>query len=661
MNKFLLTLGVAAAATFGAYSANPSVSPPEGTLDMDIYAGGVGNVEVNVKATINRDCEGFATLMRNGEIVKSVPASNERYVYCLDGFSKVTTGKPNIGFYTGYPSPATRPGNYTVTIPSDFYRINGVGNDAFVLSYVIPGTDYDMVESPAFSSSVASLTEIKLTFVGCTNVKYNSGAKCYFETSGADVNFTPVINGNVVTIAVPESVNVPGNIAVNCAKGAFSFTNKDGESGTSNQIFGRYTIANTSQGSSVDGYVLTGKDGEAAVGVYDKIEAYEQIKTENTSYGQTYYTYSNRFFNLALPEGCLTSTVMMSRPQFYTEDKTTKAGSTFTLTPNADKTGFYLTTSGETANEMPLANGTYYLIVPAGAFYYTTSAGGRTACPKLEFGPFVIMDMATTGYYLNPDPEEPLTELQNIVITFDEGSTVEWSPSEWGQINYKTVEYDFRGVAKDNTLSINLPKAFTVPGEWTLSIPSQALTVNGKPFSIEATYTIYRSYITDVKVSCNGDPVTATLNTEDEEYGTPYWSVDLKTADNSKTADLVFELPYGYDSLYYQIQSVGGGPVLAGIPATDLVAAGYVLAENNTIPNLAVGATPLAFAYGQEGTVTEPTLMVVNVSGSVGVEAIDAEEGEVEYFNLQGVKVEKPENGVYIKVVNGKATKAVVK
>lgn len=44
-----------------------------------------------------------------------------------------------------------------------------------------------------------------------------------------------------------------------------------------------------------------------------------------------------------------------------------------------------------------------------------------------------------------------------------------------------------------------------------------------------------------------------------------------------------------------------------------------------------------------------------------GVASIFAGEGEAAYFNMQGVKVANPENGLFIKVVNGKASKVLVK
>lgn len=57
-------------------------------------------------------------------------------------------------------------------------------------------------------------------------------------------------------------------------------------------------------------------------------------------------------------------------------------------------------------------------------------------------------------------------------------------------------------------------------------------------------------------------------------------------------------------------------------------------------------------------------LYVINYDAKItesGVAAIEAENGEAEFFNLQGVKVAKPENGLYIKVQNGKASKVLVK
>ncbi|MBR5332616.1 MAG: hypothetical protein IKV32_04905 [Muribaculaceae bacterium] len=51
----------------------------------------------------------------------------------------------------------------------------------------------------------------------------------------------------------------------------------------------------------------------------------------------------------------------------------------------------------------------------------------------------------------------------------------------------------------------------------------------------------------------------------------------------------------------------------------------------------------------------------ITIREFTGVEAIEVEEGEAVYYNLQGVKVVNPENGVFIKVQGNKASKVLVK
>lgn len=53
--------------------------------------------------------------------------------------------------------------------------------------------------------------------------------------------------------------------------------------------------------------------------------------------------------------------------------------------------------------------------------------------------------------------------------------------------------------------------------------------------------------------------------------------------------------------------------------------------------------------------------LVIDGKKNTAVAGIDAEEGEAIYFNLQGVKVANPENGLFIKVQGKKATKVVIR
>ena len=62
----------------------------------------------------------------------------------------------------------------------------------------------------------------------------------------------------------------------------------------------------------------------------------------------------------------------------------------------------------------------------------------------------------------------------------------------------------------------------------------------------------------------------------------------------------------------------------------------------------------------EDGTLTKSPLHVFNLAIPTAVEGIEAEvDGEAEYFNLQGVKVQNPEKGIFIRVQNGKAVKIV--
>ena len=65
------------------------------------------------------------------------------------------------------------------------------------------------------------------------------------------------------------------------------------------------------------------------------------------------------------------------------------------------------------------------------------------------------------------------------------------------------------------------------------------------------------------------------------------------------------------------------------------------------------------FAY-DDATGLKSEVKTINVSNTVGIEGIAAEDGAAEWFNLQGVRVAAPQHGIYVRVANGKAAKVVV-
>lgn len=68
-----------------------------------------------------------------------------------------------------------------------------------------------------------------------------------------------------------------------------------------------------------------------------------------------------------------------------------------------------------------------------------------------------------------------------------------------------------------------------------------------------------------------------------------------------------------------------------------------------------------SLTIGKSATGNNPTIktMTVYYDQATGVESVIAEDGEAVYYNLQGVRVNNPERGIFVKVQNGKAVKVV--
>lgn len=73
-------------------------------------------------------------------------------------------------------------------------------------------------------------------------------------------------------------------------------------------------------------------------------------------------------------------------------------------------------------------------------------------------------------------------------------------------------------------------------------------------------------------------------------------------------------------------------------------------------------STPITVTVEKNGVSASYPFYVFTTSTLSGVESIDAEAttGEAVYYNLQGVRVANPQNGIFVKVVNGKAAKVVL-
>ena len=139
-------------------------------------------------------------------------------------------------------------------------------------------------------------------------------------------------------------------------------------------------------------------------------------------------------------------------------------------------------------------------------------------------------------------------------------------------------------------------------------------------------------------------------------FGNPKWSTEMMTEKDGEWELMYNECAagsfgikqvnqFGQQKIWYA--SAGDGVIGLATPTEAVVnGTNWTLTE----------AGAYIFTFNPE------TLkLTVKVNPNVGVETIGVAEGEAEYFNLQGARVENPAAGIYVKVLNGKATKVVVK
>lgn len=133
------------------------------------------------------------------------------------------------------------------------------------------------------------------------------------------------------------------------------------------------------------------------------------------------------------------------------------------------------------------------------------------------------------------------------------------------------------------------------------------------------------------------------------------------TADDA-TVTFGFEGLPEWVEVYAAISSEGAAAVRR-IPADELATEGFAALENNEA-EFGIGDHQVAWYYVFNGKTIgeqpETVLVKVTKGTQAGVDAI-ASDAEAEYFNLQGVKVENPDEGLYIRVSNGNAAKVLVK
>lgn len=497
MKKFL-QLAVAFAATVALSAPICAADAPfDGekyeTVNLEAVPDGVSNYEnYSNRWTINRSCKEFATLVRNGHILKQVPASNVRDVYTFEEFSKTESGSLHVTFYSNQATtPAKYTGYYTVIIPAGFlFAPDGTPNDEIRANYYVNNSEF--IAEPATGSTVETLSKITLTFPDALTLSY-SGTPCDYEfvpygsalgddeTAPDNSKISPSIEGNVATFTFPQPITTPGRMMLTLNTGTFTTTYAEGPESSRN-FFGGITIVVSGTNTDQQDWTVT-----PAEGTYTGFASSEVEGTQTATAGG-YQAY----FIVNVPEGRTTKTLLMSPIKFMNDASST----TLNKQMLPDKSGICLYSSTyklwREKNTFVPAPGDYELVIPKDLI----TLDDDTKNPELRFK-YTIIDASEgddTRYTVSPDPyavvESPLAE---IVIDFPEAEKVVWTPGHYANIACGDIEYVGTGKVSDETpnkLIITIPGDLNLDGVYNVTVPSAALTVDGRSCPLSFTYTL---------------------------------------------------------------------------------------------------------------------------------------------------------------------------
>lgn len=128
----------------------------------------------------------------------------------------------------------------------------------------------------------------------------------------------------------------------------------------------------------------------------------------------------------------------------------------------------------------------------------------------------------------------------------------------------------------------------------------------------------------------------------------------INVTTKNASATISFNVPNGVELWYNDTPN-------ADVMATALADEGYAKAENGQVTlNAGTGNLELVYVHADSGKKSAVATYGYSVGSSTGVDALGVESAKAEYYNLQGVKVQNPDKGIYLKVEGKKVTKVVL-
>ena len=240
--------------------------------------------------------------------------------------------------------------------------------------------------------------------------------------------------------------------------------------------------------------------------------------------------------------------------------------------------------------------------------------------------------------------------IKQIVVTFYSGTNSNITVSMGNEPNSVKGSED----ATDyKTTGINVAEsAVAITGTGSGKVYTYTPADNYKYFALKSTSTVK---ISSIEIYYKEKPAAPVIKDGDVEI-----AESIEFEGDSKVVYL--DLPEGVNAYYKFEVAEEAAPAEAPRRAAHTPAEGftqYVHADGITLTDNGT----LHVYTEKDGAVSETRKVAVTKTGdTTAIEAIEADTtAPVEYFNLQGIRVENPENGLYIRRQGSKTTKVLVK
>ena len=343
-----------------------------------------------------------------------------------------------------------------------------------------------------------------------------------------------------------------------------------------------------------------------------------------------------------------------------------------TPTTNSTKyTGAFTLSSNATVKAIAVKTGWNNSSVASASFTYTVETVATPVIApnggEIEAGTTISISCATSGatIYYSTNGAEPTT-VYSAPFALNEAATVKAVAKKTGWNNSATAQASFtikQEVVEPEEPEIEEPEEPEFVGKtWTVNLKSGKVDDNNgyiATFSASVAVTLPEDVTAYV--------VTRTL------LSYIYTSEVSGKTIPANTGVILFSENGGNIT----ITEAAADATVAKISTNKLIATGdnsvktssnkcFVLQEKSgsmTFVKVSKNTTVAANTAYLEGSswYSSMKLSVDNENPEVsGVEGVEAENAEVEYYNLQGVKVENPEKGIFIKKQGNKTTKVVL-